>query len=102
MRAHSTRLAITVLKRVCARIRIVLSYMVDDVYVVSAARVPIIKLRARVPDGHLLDVDINVNNVCGVYNTHLCAHYAALPGRLVRWYYVGTLPGRILVTDPGS
>jgi DNA polymerase sigma len=67
----------TVLKRVCARIRVDLSHMVDDVYVVSAARVPIIKLRARVPDGCLLDVDINVNNVCGVYNTHLCYHYAA-------------------------
>ncbi len=71
------RFALTVLKRVCTRIRVDLSHMVDNVYVVSGARVPIIKLRARVPDGQLLDVNINVNNVTGVYNTHLCAHYAA-------------------------
>jgi hypothetical protein len=55
-RAHvGIRLAVTALKRVCECIRIVLSYMVDDVYVVLAARVPVIKLRARVPEGHIIN-----------------------------------------------
>ena len=42
---------------------------------VIPARVPIVKLQLRAPHD-ALEVDINVNNTAGLYNSHLCHHYS--------------------------
>jgi DNA polymerase sigma len=43
---------------------------------VVPARVPIMKLLLRAPHEHI-EVDMNINVVGGVYNSHLFHHYAA-------------------------
>lgn len=41
------------------------------------AKVPILRLNLH-DSGLDLEVDLNVNNVAGIYNSHLCHYYAML------------------------
>lgn len=47
---------------------------------VIPAKVPIIKMRMH-PPYQDLDIDININNIAGIYNSHLIHYYAKIDGR---------------------
>jgi DNA polymerase sigma len=48
------------------------------------AKVPILKLAVKEPNKtDILEIDINCNNVAGIYNSHLLHYYA----RYVNWLF---------------
>ncbi|CAI5437604.1 unnamed protein product [Caenorhabditis angaria] len=47
-----------------------------------SAKVPIIKMYLKQPFADL-DIDINVNNIAGIYNSHLLHYYSQIDGRFV-------------------
>ncbi|GMT10636.1 hypothetical protein PFISCL1PPCAC_1936, partial [Pristionchus fissidentatus] len=53
--------------------------MVEKCQFIRHAVVPIIKLETKAPNS--LEVDINMNNIAGVYNSHLMHYYARVDDR---------------------